>query len=179
MAKAIRVPNSTRRNSRCARDPPANASESAETPCVLVGLCLVAPPLSSIASVKENQHHKHGQYHEHCQPDPHPSSNDYPSYPPVRYRLQTQAAIAKEEQFQKDALRHETEADDKKRKYNSMTSYEVTPEEMEAYRMKKTNDFNDPMAKFMGGDDEELLEYNDEDQATAKKPKKSKKSSKH
>lgn len=58
-----------------------------------------------------------------------------------------------------------------------MTSYEVTPEEMEAYRMKKANDFNDPMAKFTGGDDEELLEYNsgDDEKAAKKKSKKSKK----
>jgi hypothetical protein len=58
------------------------------------------------------------------------------------------AAVKKEEAFQRNAAQHEAEQDDKKRKYNSFTSVEVTPEEMEAYRMRKANDFNDPMAKF-------------------------------
>ena len=44
------------------------------------------------------------------------------------------------------------EQDDRKRKYNSGASYEVTNEEMEAYhRMKKrdnTGDMADPMANF-------------------------------
>ena len=79
-------------------------------------------------------------------------------------------AIAKEEAFQKNSLKHEVDLDDKKRKYNSFVSSEVTPEEMEAYRMRKGNDFNDPMAKFKdkgGGDEgddgeEELLEYDPE-----------------
>ena len=37
--------------------------------------------------------------------------------------------------------------DGRKRKYNSFVSSEVTPEEMEAYRMKKGN-FEDPMSKL-------------------------------
>ena len=69
-------------------------------------------------------------------------------------------------------MRHEVEADDKKRKYNSMTAgAEVTPEEMEAYRMRKQNEFNDPMANFGVGEDE-LLEYNEEDDQRAKGSKK-------
>ena len=46
----------------------------------------------------------------------------------------------------------ETESDDRKRKYNSGASYEVSAEEMEAYhRLKKrdtTGDMADPMANF-------------------------------
>jgi hypothetical protein len=37
--------------------------------------------------------------------------------------------------------------DERKRKYNSFVSSEVTPEEMEAYRMKKRN-FEDPMGNI-------------------------------
>jgi len=91
------------------------------------------------------------------------------------------AAIAKEKAFQAA----EVEQDDKKRKFNSFQSSEVTPEEMEAYRMGKTNDFNDPMAKFKakgkkakgsdGGEDddddeeEELLDYDPEAEKAARK----------
>ena len=46
----------------------------------------------------------------------------------------------------------ETEKDDRKRKYNSGGTSEVTPEEMEAYhRLKKrddTGDMADPMANY-------------------------------
>ena len=46
----------------------------------------------------------------------------------------------------------QAEHDDRKRKYNSGASYEVSAEEMEAYhRMKKrdsTGDMADPMANF-------------------------------
>ena len=74
------------------------------------------------------------------------------------------AAVAKEEQFQRDAARHDSEADDKKRKYNSFTSSDVTVEEMEAYRLTKRNDFNDPMANFGkgGGMSDALLDYDGE-----------------
>ena len=44
----------------------------------------------------------------------------------THFQDKLKAALEKETQFQADALRHEREADDKKRKYNSMTSYEVT-----------------------------------------------------
>ena len=47
---------------------------------------------------------------------------------------------------------------------------QVTPEEMEAYRMKKANTFNDPMANM--GD--ELLDYDAEDDDRVKKSKKKK-----
>jgi len=40
--------------------------------------------------------------------------------------------------------------DDKKRKYNSFQTTEVTPEEMEAYRRTKASK-DDPMAKFLSG----------------------------
>lgn len=65
------------------------------------------------------------------------------------------AALEKEEKFQKDAARHAEEADDKKRKYNSMNSTEVSQEEMEAWRMKRTH-HNDPMANISS---ETLLDY--------------------
>ena len=38
---------------------------------------------------------------------------------------------------------------DRKRKYNSLGSCEVTEEEMEAYRMKKTRGADDPMANML------------------------------
>jgi pre-mRNA-processing factor SLU7 len=60
-------------------------------------------------------------------------------------------AIEKEEEFQKNFDKEDTE--EKKRKYNSFTSTEVTAEEMEAYRMKKSRS-DDPMSKI---DSEELL----------------------
>ena len=56
-------------------------------------------------------------------------------------------ALAKEALFQKQDVE-----DDRKRKYNSFTSTEVTAEEMEAYRMKKTRG-DDPMAKMLGSDE--------------------------
>lgn len=46
----------------------------------------------------------------------------------------------------------QAEMDDKKRKYNSMSNYEVEKEEMEAYKLLKTRG-DDPMAKFLGKDD--------------------------
>lgn len=46
----------------------------------------------------------------------------------------------------------------KKRGYNSMTSVDTTPEEMEAYRRIKVQR-EDPMAKFLSADNDELLEY--------------------
>lgn len=55
-----------------------------------------------------------------------------------------------------DQSREET-SDDRKRKYNSVsTEVDVTEEEMEAYRMRKDRG-SDPMAKL--ADSEELLEY--------------------
>ena len=51
----------------------------------------------------------------------------------------------------------EVEGDDRKRKYNSGASHEVSAEEMEAYhRMKKrdnTGDMADPMANFKDDED--------------------------
>ena len=58
-------------------------------------------------------------------------------------------ALEKEEAFQKAAK--EDPEDDRKRKYNSFVSTEVTAEEMEAYRMKK-NRSEDPMAKISSDD---------------------------
>jgi pre-mRNA-processing factor SLU7 len=46
--------------------------------------------------------------------------------------------------------------DNKKRSYNSMQSIDVTPEDMEAYRLRKAK-FEDPMAKLLSSD--EILEY--------------------
>ena len=43
---------------------------------------------------------------------------------------------------------------------------------MEAYRMKKANTFNDPMANVLAGD--ELLDYNAEDDSRVNKSKKKK-----
>jgi pre-mRNA-processing factor SLU7 len=51
---------------------------------------------------------------------------------------------------------HSQEADDRKRGYNSMSTIDVTPEDMEAYRLKRLKR-EDPMAAF--ADTEELLEY--------------------
>jgi hypothetical protein len=76
-------------------------------------------------------------------------------------------AIAKEKKFRENAALHAEELDDKKRKYNSMQSYEVSAEEMEAYRLAKPNTA-DPMFKIA---EDELLDYEDDDTA----PKKSKK----
>lgn len=45
----------------------------------------------------------------------------------------------------------------KKRAYNSMSTADVTPEEMEAYRRIKVQR-EDPMAKFLSNNSEELLE---------------------
>lgn len=44
------------------------------------------------------------------------------------------------------------ETDDKKRKYNSMSNYEVNAEEMEAYKLLKSRG-DDPMAKLLGKED--------------------------
>ncbi|KAJ1446572.1 Pre-mRNA splicing Prp18-interacting factor-domain-containing protein [Pelagophyceae sp. CCMP2097] len=49
---------------------------------------------------------------------------------------------------QREELKKAGKDDDRKRKYNSSESTEVTPEDMEAYRRSKINS-NDPMAKFM------------------------------
>jgi len=79
-----------------------------------------------------------------------------------------EAAVARQKAFEAAPV----ETDDKKRGYNSFASTDVTPEDMEAYRMAKANDFNDPMAKFKkakrdkgeeGSDEEEkLLDYDEE-----------------
>ena len=45
-----------------------------------------------------------------------------------------------------------------KRSYNSMTTVDVTPEDMEAYRRIKTKR-EDPMAAFLGGENDVLLDY--------------------
>jgi sRNA-binding protein len=48
--------------------------------------------------------------------------------------------------------------DDRKRKYNSVTeSYDVTEEEMEAYRRQKEAKSDDPMAKISS---DKVLDYN-------------------
>lgn len=78
------------------------------------------------------------------------------------------AALANEDKFQRDADRHAAEADDKKRKYNSMATTEVTPEEIEAWRIKRGN-AADPMKDILTSDT--LLDYEPEDD----KPKKRKK----
>lgn len=80
-------------------------------------------------------------------------------------------AIEKEKKFRANSQKHEEEADDKKRKYNSMESYEVTAEEMEAYRMNKPNSA-DPMLNFQ---DDDLLDYEGEEERPSKKSKKKKK----
>ena len=53
-----------------------------------------------------------------------------------------QAAIAKAKQHKDDPT------DDKKRKYNSFATTDVTAEDMEAYRRTKITK-DDPMAKFL------------------------------
>lgn len=45
-----------------------------------------------------------------------------------------------------------------KRSYNSMSTVDVTAEDMEAYRRIKTKR-DDPMAAFLGGGDDVLLDY--------------------
>ena len=75
-------------------------------------------------------------------------------------------ALKKAKKFQKDADKHAEEADDKKRKYNSMDTYEVSKEDMEAYRLTKGNTA-DPMFNVPDG---ELLDY--EPEADGKKAKK-------
>ena len=62
-------------------------------------------------------------------------------------------ALEKEEKFQNQKV--DEQGGKGKRRYNSMTSTNVTEEEMEAYRMKKARSSHDPMAKLM--DSEELL----------------------
>jgi pre-mRNA-processing factor SLU7 len=87
---------------------------------------------------------------------------------PVLDAEKLKAAVAKERAFRQDASKHAADADDKKRKYNSMgATAEPTPEEQEAYRMLKPNDFHDPMAAFK--DSEEVLEYDPLSDAAAKK----------
>jgi pre-mRNA-processing factor SLU7 len=68
-------------------------------------------------------------------------------------------AIKKQKEFEKKGdTGGEEEKDDRKRKYNSMASVEVTAEEMEAYRMaKKRDEGGDLLDKI--ADTEELLEY--------------------
>eukprot|EP00638_Chattonella_subsalsa_P013470 CAMPEP_0117814106 /NCGR_PEP_ID=MMETSP0948-20121206/23932_1 /TAXON_ID=44440 /ORGANISM="Chattonella subsalsa, Strain CCMP2191" /LENGTH=346 /DNA_ID=CAMNT_0005651641 /DNA_START=90 /DNA_END=1129 /DNA_ORIENTATION=+ len=57
-------------------------------------------------------------------------------------------AIAEQERFQKQKV----EMDDRKRKYNSMNKEEeITPEVMEAYRLKKKRS-EDPMSKLLSSD---------------------------
>jgi hypothetical protein len=56
------------------------------------------------------------------------------------------------------AVRHSKAGGGSKRSYNSMSTVDVTAEDMEAYRRIKTKR-DDPMAAFMG-DDEILLDYN-------------------
>lgn len=87
---------------------------------------------------------------------------------PVLDKDKLKAALKKEDEFRKQAMKQDND-DDKKRKYNSMTSFEVTPEEMEAYRMRKTDTMNDPMAKFNNDDNEELLEYVPEETTKGRK----------
>lgn len=56
-------------------------------------------------------------------------------------------AIKKQKEFQKQKL----EEDDRKRKYNSMQTSDVTLEDLEAYRMTKPR-WDDPMANFKESD---------------------------
>jgi pre-mRNA-processing factor SLU7 len=65
-----------------------------------------------------------------------------------------QEALKRQEEFQRQAA-NERDADDRKRKYNSNATSDVTPEDMEAYRMKRLN-WHDPMANLLGSD--QLLE---------------------
>lgn len=58
-----------------------------------------------------------------------------------------QEALRKEKEFLRKAAEEENSTD-RKRKYNSMTTSNVTQEEMEAYRTLKTRS-DDPMAKLM------------------------------
>ena len=73
-------------------------------------------------------------------------------YDPEKLR----AALAKEERFQRE---HRKDGDDgssnadRKRKYNTASSFEVTEEEMEAYRMKKSRATDDPMANLLNSDE--------------------------
>jgi pre-mRNA-processing factor SLU7 len=67
---------------------------------------------------------------------------------------QVREAVRKQEEWQRRD--HTAEADDRKRGYNSTTAIDVTAEDMEAYRLKKTKR-DDPMAAF--ADSEELLDY--------------------
>ena len=69
--------------------------------------------------------------------------------------LKVKEAVKKAEEWMKKD--HSVEFDDRKRSYNSMTTIDVTAEDMEAYRLKKVNR-DDPMAA-LGGDSEELLPY--------------------
>lgn len=58
---------------------------------------------------------------------------------------------------EKKLMSDKSEGDEKKRVYNSMSSYEVTPEDMEVYRLKRLKG-EDPMANLL--ESETLLEYN-------------------
>ena len=89
------------------------------------------------------------------------------------------AAVKKEEAFHRNAALHDSEQDDKKRKYNSFTSVEVTPEEMEAYRMRKGNDFNDPMSKFQSEVSAKGAKSSEEAGNGERKKSRKKKSKKH
>lgn len=60
------------------------------------------------------------------------------------------AAMKKQKAFESGAI----ETDDRKRKFNSLAgNEEVTPEEMEAYRMSRHR-ADDPMAKYLAAGDE-------------------------
>lgn len=61
-----------------------------------------------------------------------------------------------EEEQQDQKAKASASGDDRKRGYNSMQNVDVTVEDMEVYRMKKTKG-DDPMAAFM--DSDTLLEY--------------------
>mmetsp|Transcript_63760 Transcript_63760/g.93352 ORF Transcript_63760/g.93352 Transcript_63760/m.93352 type:complete len:550 (+) Transcript_63760:295-1944(+) len=52
---------------------------------------------------------------------------------------------------EEDKKKHAEEDDDRKRGYNSMSTTDVTEEEMEAYMLKKSRGSDDPMAKTAGG----------------------------
>ena len=64
-------------------------------------------------------------------------------------------AVKRQEEWMKRD--HTTDADDRKRSYNSSSAIDVTAEDMEAFRLKRAKR-DDPMAAF--ADTEELLEYN-------------------
>jgi pre-mRNA-processing factor SLU7 len=59
-------------------------------------------------------------------------------------------ALARQDDFKKQD--HKTEADDRRRSFNSMKASDVTEVDMEAYRMKKSRR-DDPMAAFVDDED--------------------------